>query len=541
MLMAPPMNPATRTLALLYLLALLAPAASACTLCERPAAAAPAPVASEPFDSRRTPHLLPEERADLLAAESGRYTLKSFHFVDSKAEGPAAHLLSNEGVQAFLKKRAETQVAGLREKGKTGTLTAADRKQALLLYWYRGPLLAATERAYLASLNTAAFGRAPPKPEGSEKTEVSAGPGAAALAADDGLLQRLRDQLVFDDHGDPKEAAELDAAVSRLMESPTARVIAEEFIAQGKKVRLSFEPVENSKVEVVNGKKIINASAGSCDTSGEQVHVRLNKDFLGTDPDFIAAQLPGTLGHELLGHGLEHIKAQKAGVDETYGAYRSNEANAGLVGWIVDAERGVKLDDGHMWNYLRDPEAYHQVLKTNLPYYAGTFSVAELDNVVPVLRQRLANANKELARQPQLTRQEESWRPIIDHFIARHGMKAEAFQSEREAITRYIEETAPSRKTTLTEITVYVQGYIDWYETEAGAKAIARMKKDAKEPFFAEVERTADARRKHLAALTAGKPQEDSFAPPPPGQIDRGELQKMYDKDKKDNPKHWPR
>ena len=533
------MNPALRTLASLCLLGLLGPAAFACTLCDRPLPQATHEgAAAEPFDTRRPPGLLPEERTALLAAESGRFTLKSFHFVDGKAAEPKAHLLSNEAAQAFLKNRAQSLVAGLRAKQDAGQLLASDRQQALLLYWYRGPLLAAAERGFLASLNQAAFGRAPPKPEGSGKGPVSAGP---AAAPDDGLLQRLRGQLEFDDHGDPRQAAELDAAVNRLLESPTARTIAEEFIAQGKKVRVSFEPVENSKVIELNGKKIIRASGGSTASDGDKIHVRLNKDYLGTDADFIAAELPSTLGHELLGHGLEHIKARKAGVDDTYGAYHSNEANAGLVGWIVDAERGVPLNDGHMWSYLRDPEEYHRGLKTNMAYYAGTFSTEEMERVVPVLSERLANAKKELARQPQLTAQEKAWLPIIDHFVSVHGIKSASFTSEREAIASYIDDTAPSRQARLQEIIAYVQSHMDWYKTKDGAKDIARMKADAKKPFFAEVERAADARRTHLKTLTDGRPQAESFTPPPPGQIERAELQEMYQKDKKEHPEHWPK
>ncbi|MBI3298886.1 MAG: hypothetical protein HYZ75_12020 [Elusimicrobia bacterium] len=527
-------------LALALALAFLGPAARACLFCD-PAAPVPEnPVPDAPFDARVPPGVLESEKAFLAEYEGGRYRLAADHLSDSTlAPTEPGHLLSNEGAHLLFRAHGEKVVAALREKEKDGTLTQADRDLALTLFWERGPMLAERDREFLALLNPTRLGRVP-QPEPRTGRGPGGKPPAGLKPAEPALIDRLKPQLELIDHGNPNERAELDLAIARMLESPTAQALAERLIKTGKKVRVSFEPVANSKVIDVNGKKIIESSGGSTDSSGEMVHVRLNRDYLGTDADFRASYLPGTLGHELLGHGLGALEAKKAGVHDTYLSYRDNEAGAGLVGWLVDAERGVKLTNGHMWNYLADPEAYHRGLKTNLPYYAATFSVSELADPLPVLRDRRAAADAAKAQVPEQVAAQKSWLPIIDHFVKSHGLKAESFASIRQDIGNYVSVTAPARETTLGNISTYVQSYVDYYGTDAGKAVLKRMAADAARPFFGDAERELAERRRRLAELTRGKPRGESFAPPAPGQVSRAELSAMYNKDRRENPGHWP-
>lgn len=563
--------------ALLALLLSFPDPAAACRICSAPGTEPPPSEAPRaPYDLRSPAPLTPEETKELVALDGGRYAIKGSHVVDLKAADPAAHLLSNERITEFLTERSKKITTELKNKYDNGTFEAADRLTAIGLYWSRGPLLPDPQREFLAKIAAAAKGKAPASPGETRSGEPGVAP-ADAPAGEDALTARLLAQLELVDHGNPEEAAGLDMAVRRLMSTPTGRELAEEFVSHGKKVRVSFETVPGSKVVETNGKKMIEASGGSTSFEGAIPHVRLNKDYLGTDPDFQRFYLPGTLGHELLGHGLEQIKAEKAGLGRPYLAYRSNEANAGMVGWLVEAELGAKLINPHMWNYLRSPEEYHRTLKTNLAYYAGTFSPDEMADPVPVLKERLVNAKAALAALERDKTSMESWRPIIAHFKIRkfdkdHGFRKpdSSFSAASQDIENFTGSGYPRRRAEIQEIVDYVGTLINWYSGKDAAADLAALKKAAESNLFKEAERNLETRKIRLegvirarsaraaaaeppppassapasAKLKAPEPPPsgpERFAPPADDQISWDDLYRLHQTDLARFPKHWPK
>lgn len=507
-----------------------------CTFCE-PSQPLPEALPEAPFDMRMPAAFTPDEERDFLADQKGRFARLGAHFADQKPADPARHLLTQEDAEAYLKGRSEARWQRLAQRHRQKQITPQDRKEALLLYWYRGPLLSADQRAFLAALNPAAL-KAPAKPEGGSGAAAAAGGDAGKAAVDPQLLKDFLAHLELLNHGNAAEAVALEQTASRLLASPTARAFARRLIASGEKVTVSFETVENSEIVMRDGKKVMTGSGGNT-SLGPPIHVRLNKNYLAADPSVRSADLPGTLGHELLGHGLGNAEARKSHVEGPYQIYQDNETEAGLVGWVVEAELGGKLENGHLWNYLRDPEEYARSLKMNLPYYAGTFTPAEMADPIPVLKARLKRAEAEksglaIARSNNL-----EWQSIIAHFIKVHGLKKEAFTSLQESTDNQLKVYIPMQEKDLTEIAAYVQQRIDYYETAAGKKAVTEMQAAAKKPFFTQSQKDIADLTTTLRSLAKGHEAEAAGPAPPAGQVTWTQLRALLAADRKNNPDHW--
>lgn len=86
----------------------------------------------------------------------------------------------------------------------------------------------------------------------------------------------------------------------------------------------------------------------------------------GTDAEFQKQDLPPTLAHELLGHGLWYGRAIRESALQVFHHHELNEANARLVGWLVDFELDGRFEEAGAWAYLADPVAFLQHLKLHL-------------------------------------------------------------------------------------------------------------------------------------------------------------------------------
>jgi hypothetical protein len=324
-----------------------------------------------------------------------------------------------------------------------------------------------------------------------------------------------------------------------LLATPTGRRLAEEFVAAGARARLSFVSFDNTQVLVENGKKVMYGTYAVTNSSKDLIEVKFNQDFLKTDRAFYQHHLPPILAHELLGHGLESVKAKKAGVWQAYNThYRENETNARIVGWTVEAELGGKIHTADMWTYLRDPEGYHENLQLRLPYYSTTFSPSETRDVAAPLKERLDRARAELADIPKRIASWDSWRPIVEHFITVHGLARSSFRSLIEQIDNATKTSLPNRAEVLKSIISHLESALARFQGKDGAAAAQDLRAQFGKGFFAQEEARVDAGRARLETLLKGRSYEP-FSPPPSGQISLTQLKEMYAKDKKDNPGHW--
>lgn len=530
---------------LLFLALLLgARSAVACPACEAPSPRPEASVDAGPdavFRPDAPGALEPQEALWLSSLENGRYARQPGAIVDTRAPDPLRHALTNAQVQSLLARNATARVAALREKARAGPLERDAHAEAVTLFWTRGPLLNEADRQLLRDLIMPHFGKAPEPGKGPGAPPVAGGSGALsapAAAEAEALLNTLVSRVTLVDHDDPRQAAGLRDAFRGLLASQTGREMAQQFIAEGATAKVSFEQIEGSHISSVNGRMVLNTSGGHAKVAETPVHVVLNRHYLDTDPDYRRVKVAGTLAHELFGHAFERQRADKLKITDSLYHYRGDEAGSGLLGWLVETELGGRVSNGHMWNYLRDPEVYHRGLQTNLPYYAATFSVEEMKNPIDTLRARRAQVEESRASMKAWLASTVAWRPRAQHFIDVHKMDAAVFGTIFESI-KNTEIWAESHDKDLNDIGAYMDEMTGHWSSPKGRAYRDRVVNQSRSPYFAQAEARLKARQERLRLLVGAR-QPESQTPPIPGHLQMQDLYDLYDKDRLNNPNHWP-
>lgn len=491
--------------------------------------AAPVPaavplVSTEPF-SVGGAALSDAEIGDLLAAPGGPFVVVGDRLVKvapRDASGPDEAVPLDEGTR-LVKSRVTARVDALRAAAREGRATAADKAEARALAALRSSLMGFEDRWFLRSLSPelgdAEFAK-PPEPV------LIPVPGPAAPA--DPLAARLRARLVVDDGGSPLAREALDMALRRLLESPSARELAEELAGLGVTVKISFAKMEHSVVAERGGKKFLAGYGGTATHGADGAWVRLNLDYLATDTEYLLRDMPATLGHELLGHALGAARAEAAGVSQAWNRWRGDELSASLTGWVIAAELGNLPHDAHMWRWLEDPESYYRAMHLAGSYYAATFSAEEAGNPADAVRERLGRVEAALELLDRNAADPTDWNQVIDHLIAAHGA-----DPRRLALVRAELRNRPGPEENLAErerLLAVRRGLL------AASLPDAALAATLADPFFAEAEARSRVLGERLRAAAARVPRK---APRDPADLTAEELAELHRKDLLENPSHW--
>lgn len=238
------------------------------------------------------------------------------------------------------------------------------------------------------------------------------------------------------------------------------------------------------------------------------------------------------LAHEMFGHALERKRAERYGMAEVYLRHQNEEANAGLIGWTVDAELGNKITDGWAWIYMADPDDYHKQLKSYSAYYAGTLNTEEMKNPRAAYEKRLADTEKLLLRVPVRKENNEIWLKRIEHLIISHKMDPSSFLTLKEEISVSL-KGIPGKEANLQEIKKYLQYLIAFCDGKNGAAWTANLAAQFDNAYFREKEQKMEERRQVLAGLMLGKNRQSESPPERPGQISWDQLKELWEKDTK--------
>ena len=357
-----------------------------------------------------------------------------------------------------------------------------------------------------------------------------------------GLLQ---DQG-FDYSGHTTQADALKAARTRMLQSPTARGLVERFLEGNSRATIRFEEFPGSRIYETDGRKLFHAPRAFTEWRQDDgsILVRLNRDYLGTDEAFQTQDLPPTIAHELLGHGMWY---ERSGAENAYQAFHHhelNETNARLVGWLVDFELDGRFEENGAWSYLQDPAGFLSYLKLRLPYYALTFSNAELADPVGTLERRLEAARAKRAQLEQERANNRTWLPVLDHFVRSHGLA----EARTRALRAHLEGTDQSYADELANVDALiaeVAGSLSRMKTEADHQSERYLKWAAQQPLFDALERETRERTERLLEMVRRNPPpadpelarkaEEHWR----GQVTFDELVRMVEDDKRRNPAHW--
>jgi hypothetical protein len=275
--------------------------------------------------------------------------------------------------------------------------------------------------------------------------------------------------------------------------------------------------------------------------------MRLNRDYLNTDAEFQEQDLPPVIAHELFGHGLWYSRAARGNALQAYHHHELNEMNARLVGWLVDFELDRRFEDLSTWSYLSDPAAYLAYLKLRLPYYALTWSTAELARPRETLEERSAAAKAKRAELAGELANNATWIVVADHFVKHHGVDP----SRLRALRLQLAENAQGYNDDIAitdSLIKQVDATIGRMNAEPDRASERYLRWAAAHPLFAEL---ADEMSRHASRLsemvsrTPAKPGDESAAAAAAraehwrGQITFDELVEMYYKDREQNPRHW--
>lgn len=351
-------------------------------------------------------------------------------------------------------------------------------------------------------------------------TAAEAGSSAEGKAR---LLAALKTRVQIKDRGNPAEGERLNAILSRILDAPTGRQLAVEFLAENARAEISFETIPDTKVFELNGKKTFWTSGGHAHTGANPPQVHLNEAYMQARQE----EAPITMAHELFGHTLERKRAERYGVQDTYIFHQNEEANAGLVGWTIGAELGQKIDNAWAWIYMANAEDYHKRLKTNMAYYAGTLSTEEMKDPLPAYQARLADTDKTLLRLPLRREKNELWLKVIDHMIKAHRMAEAAFKTLLEE-TRAVLDSIAGNENRLKDIRAYLTALIEKCGSKDGPAWLAGLREKADSEYFKERARVMDERAEALGKMMLGKTWEGEQPPARPGQVTWPELEKIW-------------
>ena len=363
----------------------------------------------------------------------------------------------------------------------------------------------------------------------------SAGDGVEKPAPKDDrpLLARMLARVQLDDRGRADEKKALETSFARMLETPTGRRYAEEFLAEGMSAVVRFDDFPDSQLFLVDGRKKFYAAQAYTDWHQEgHAEIRLNRHYVDGDPEFMRDSLPSIIGHELLGHGLWYARAAKENLYLAFHYHELNETLARLVGWSIDHELDGRFEEAGAWTYLSDPAHYLANLKMRLPYYAVTFGHAEMAKPMETLRARLAAAELEVERARRNLASQKTWLPVLDHFSRDHGVLEKRFELLRRELTD-LEAHYANEIVNAESIVREVSGLMGRIAAESDHASENYLSQAAAHPFFerlaADTARLGTALGKAAAAIPPAPPR--AAAPRPADQFTWEQLAKMYHDD----------
>lgn len=331
------------------------------------------------------------------------------------------------------------------------------------------------------------------------------------------------------DEGDPVRVKFLEDSFAAMLESPSARAMAERFAVDGPTVTVRWGRLDSSSLEYEGVKPVISGLAAFTVYSATGDAVSINERLLKAATP---RQLAQDLAHEILGHCYERALADRAGVGYAYAVTRDNETAASLLGWLTASELGEKQRDDSPFSYLSDPAAYYGERIYRGADYAAGLTAAELPRARQIYDQRVQLLEaRASAWKDEITLDERqlSW---IEHFVREHGWPKEPFSLLSAELSHEKDEEAPRSRdlslrvaATVKDLAQALAESAEDRRTLASAARHKLLKRWARQVK----ERTAALR----ARFAAAQETQPALQTRPSGQITQAQLLEMIDADMK--------
>lgn len=246
-------------------------------------------------------------------------------------------------------------------------------------------------------------------------------PAPASIPAPDPLAKALVAKLSFE--GGARERAFFEGLVGKLLEAPSMRALAQETIDADGPVSVRFAAMPGTELyERRDGRLAFTAPEAALVLRGvDSARITLNEACLRIDPEYAALDCTRQLAHELFGHTLPWMRAQKDGLRSVYLLY-DDEYRSRLVGWLFTLETTGEVRDPQASCDVEDSTGAVHAMQASYSSSAGGLTRAELADPLAAFRDHLARAKTDRARgsaAPQVASFESGWGAAhVDEFKA---------------------------------------------------------------------------------------------------------------------------
>ncbi|MFA6435005.1 MAG: hypothetical protein WCW52_09950, partial [Elusimicrobiales bacterium] len=314
---------------------------------------------------------------------------------------------------------------------------------------------------------------------------------AAAPAIEDKtqLAAKFKKRLKIDDHGNPAEKAALEAMILRMMDSPTAREKAAQFIKAGATAKVAFEEMPGSAIATVAGKKTVWGALGYTRTT-DPPNVKLNKLFM----KYASDKGISVLTREMLGHVLERKKVPNT-LTDLYDMNMDEEENANLIGWLTAAELGSRPAD-EVWNYVQNPSEHMEASTDLTGSYALILNSDDMYIPELVYAQRLSAVEAKLDRYRNESHTNSYYLRFIDHLATAHKLNPASFRDIKDDING---DAIIIKK--LEEVKKVLQDSLAFLKSDKGKVWIDKLAQAAGSDYFKQKDQAIKNYRDRLETL----------------------------------------
>ena len=355
------------------------------------------------------------------------------------------------------------------------------------------------------------------------------------------LHDRCRERVTFGASVDPGQAGVLARVIDRMLESPTARDLSQQFFDEGGAAVVNIVDQATESADLTR-------PDAQCEWRDGTAYISLRGTDLCQEQDRIGEALPAILAHEVVGHGLWQARAEREGVGQAMRHHKLEEIHARLVGWLVDIELDDHISsDAMARHYLDDPDRWWAQLKLCASYYAFKFSSSEMCEAPATLVTCTAaarNRRDELVRSLSNSR---SWPAVVDHFVDFHGLPEQRVSRIRQQLAED-ERNGLRQVARVDAVIAELDLCVERFRAEADGASERYLRQAADHPLFVRLSEDVASLTRRLRDRV-DQCAHDPFAELPlarrrkeeqwRNQVDFAELRAMYVEDLRLHPEHW--
>lgn len=234
----------------------------------------------------------------------------------------------------------------------------------------------------------------------------------SSLPAGSHLSAEMRRRLPLVNSSDADAVRALERGIDDMLRSPTARSLAERFVAADLIIPVALENVDLGQ-----------GARGAYNFRFARATVSCRYGSVWTMESFAPI-----LAHEVLGHALKHFESLGGG-RSAMSYWEGEEEFAYLVSWLILAERGAF--PGYVDDYLADPAGFLRLIGDWDAGYRVYMTYEELLEPRKALAARKKKLRREIRSVELRVEKNHSWDHVIEHQLKAHGLPNETMAQVR--------------------------------------------------------------------------------------------------------------